>query len=175
MLLVGHSSVPLPEEVVLTLLSHIGLYGRALASRTCNSLLSAVRKNLTTFDCAVECDAGSAHTAVVFGGALFTFGSGMGGKLGHGTEQNRHCPRMVHALAGKLVVCVAGGDGITVACTDSGEAFGFGNGFDGSLGTGERSTSMVPQPISGLNGHQVKECAAGHMHTSSAYVANRAP
>jgi len=67
--------------------------------------------------------------------ALFTFGGGGCGKLGHGEwEQNELVPRQVEALAGKKVVGAASGQMHTAVWTEEGDVFTFGARSYGLLG-----------------------------------------
>jgi len=72
--------------------------------------------------------AGVKHTAVWTEGELFTFGNGGYGRLGHGGTQIELVPRLVEALAGKMVIGAAAGDYQTAAWTDAGELFTFEEG-----------------------------------------------
>eukprot|EP00656_Telonema_subtile_P048855 TRINITY_DN5936_c0_g1_i2.p1 TRINITY_DN5936_c0_g1~~TRINITY_DN5936_c0_g1_i2.p1 ORF type:complete len:416 (+),score=81.83 TRINITY_DN5936_c0_g1_i2:217-1464(+) len=103
--------------------------------------------------------AGCQHTAVCTAeGALYTFGCGDHGRLGHGGRGDEVLPRVVEALLGVRVVHVAAGRGHTVLCTDTGEAYSFGRGSCGQLGHGGLHVEGVPRQISGL--HKVSGVAA---------------
>ena len=50
---------------------------------------------------------GMHHAALLtHGGELYTWGSGAGGKLGHGNSQDAASPQRVHTLWGKSVQCI---------------------------------------------------------------------
>jgi hypothetical protein len=69
-------------------------------------------------------------------GALYTFGQGNEGGLGHGRRWlvDLCRPRRVRALNGYRVVSVAVGEGHMVAVTETGRAFSWGNNDDGQCG-----------------------------------------
>ena len=80
---------------------------------------------------------GPNHAAVLTNcGALFTWGSGMHGALGHGNSSDINRPTRVKRLAGVAVSSVSCGNNHTVASTRSGEVFTWGSGWHGQLGMG---------------------------------------
>ena len=91
--------------------------------------------------------AGNVHTIVwTTAGAVYTFGWGDAGRLGHGGEEEELLPRDVQALEGRKVVCAAGA-GHTVVRTDQDEIFTFGPGGGGRLGHGVRDNELVPRMV----------------------------
>jgi len=83
---------------------------------------------------------GAYHTVVATeGGGVYTFGHGEDGRLGHGDEENQLAPRRVPAAGfnGEQVVMVAAGRGHTVALSEAGHVFTWGNGEYGQLGHGD--------------------------------------
>lgn len=72
--------------------------------------------------------------AVSSTGALYTWGSGAHGKLGHGDEENRNRPTLVTALSSFRVVLAGGGSEHSAAITSSGELFTWGQSDGGRLG-----------------------------------------
>lgn len=96
---------------------------------------------------------GSAHSACVTSeGALFTWGRGRYGRLGHGTAEDASRPRRVHALVGWRVVQVAcgSGDAQTLCLTDDGTVWAWGDGDYGKLGRGGSDGCRVPVRIEAL-------------------------
>lgn len=103
------------------------------------------------------------HTSVITAdGALFTFGSGYKGKLGHlaewghGLKDTELLPRKVEALAGRRVLAVTGG-GIHMGCVcDDGKLYTWGCGSDGRMGHPESAHHRYlfkesrPRPVDGL-------------------------
>jgi len=92
-------------------------------------------------------------------GAVFSFGSGHDGKLGHGSLQNEVLPRRVEALAGTgwRFVAVAAGIDHSLALTDEGHVYGWGSGYDNGHGQNQHT----PQQVAALLGKPVKLVHAG--------------
>ncbi|XP_008300642.1 probable E3 ubiquitin-protein ligase HERC3 [Stegastes partitus] len=96
----------------------------------------------------VHISCGQEHTAILTkDGAVFTFGSGRFGQLGHNSTRDELRPRLVAELWGAKVCRVACGRDHTLVLTDSGKVFSFGRGEQGQLGHGEKSHSSVPLPV----------------------------
>ena len=129
------------------------------------------------FDVAYECGHSAAITS---DGQLFTWGSAVNGRLGHGEEAlvcpprvmistlpscDPHCarqddqltPRLVEALEGKQVVAVAASNTHMVACTGSGELWNW--GF-------LQTTVYTPRLVQGMVGRKVVAVAAGWHYTA---------
>ncbi|XP_060526978.1 E3 ubiquitin-protein ligase HERC2 [Cylas formicarius] len=97
---------------------------------------------------------GSSHSAAITsGGELYTWGLGEYGRLGHGDSVTQLKPRLVKALAGHRVVQVACGsrDAQTLALTDRGLVFSWGDGDFGKLGRGGSEGCDVPHNVEKLN------------------------
>jgi hypothetical protein len=72
---------------------------------------------------------GQAHAAAIDdAGAVFTFGSGAHGQLGHGCTSDQRFPMQVHALAGVRAVAVACAPMATVVLDYNGAVFVMGGG-----------------------------------------------
>ncbi|CAB3375688.1 Hypothetical predicted protein [Cloeon dipterum] len=107
---------------------------------------------------------GSSHSAAITSnGELYTWGSGEYGRLGHGDFETLLRPKQVKALAGKIVVQVACGsrDAQTLALTDSGMVYSWGDGDFGKLGRGGSEGCSLPQNIERLNGCCVCQIECG--------------
>ncbi|XP_037538558.1 probable E3 ubiquitin-protein ligase HERC4 [Nematolebias whitei] len=97
--------------------------------------------------CDVSC--GRDHTAVLTKhGAVFTFGSGQFGQLGHNSFQDELRPRLVAELWGSKVMKIACGRNHTLVLTDANKVYSFGCGKHGQLGHGEEHHPSVPLPVS---------------------------
>lgn len=71
--------------------------------------------------------AGPRHSLLLTAsGAVYTFGYGAFGELGHGDEQSRSLPTRVEGLAGKRVASIAAGDNFSLALTVQHEVYFFG-------------------------------------------------
>jgi len=120
----------------------------------------------------VQIAAGVTHTAVsTSDGEVFTFGSGVRGKLGHGRveewDHSDHVPRRVDALVGRRVVQMAAGSYHTAVLTGDGEVLTFGDGVCGQLGHNGRASEPVPRRVEGsLAGKRAVQVVAGVFHTA---------
>ena len=107
---------------------------------------------------------GVAHTVVATeGGSVYTFGDGSVNQLGHGDDQNQMLPRQVQALHGERIVMVAAGGGHTVALSDAGRVWVWGQGGNGELGTGIREETNQPKQlgVGSFGGEKVAFVASG--------------
>ena len=91
--------------------------------------------------------AGGAYTACVTDdGALYTWGNGHYGQLGHGDRSSRTVPAVVQGpLLGAHVVHIAAGGSHTACITSHGTLYTWGDGDDGRLGLGKNTRSSVPR------------------------------
>ncbi|KAK1814270.1 hypothetical protein LTR12_011315 [Friedmanniomyces endolithicus] len=107
---------------------------------------------------------------------LYMCGHGQGGRLGNGDEQTRFNFACIEggALAGKRVAVVALGQHHTLALSDEGEIFSWGNNGHGQLGyslpkatsSDEDPISTVPRQIFGiLKRENVEGIAASRIHS----------
>ena len=93
--------------------------------------------------------AGGEHSlALTDDGAVWSWGFGLFGELGHGDQQIRLLPKKVEALAGQRVVAVSAGGEHSLALTADGAVFTWGDGGLGRLGHGEDlSNQLLPKKI----------------------------
>eukprot|EP00873_Tetraselmis_striata_P021086 jgi/Tetstr1/441350/TSEL_029601.t1 len=134
-------------------------------------------------DCDVSVLAGGEEhcMALTTDGRLFSWGKNADGQLGSGDRSDQAEARHIDCLDAKVLLDVACGARHTVAVTDRGEAFAWGDGADGQLGlctpeslstdpdTGEdrwalRNTA-VPRLMKQLRGVRIVQVAAGDTHT----------
>ncbi|KAL3277032.1 hypothetical protein HHI36_012394 [Cryptolaemus montrouzieri] len=111
-----------------------------------------------------EIACGSSHSAAITSnGELYTWGLGEYGRLGHGDNVTQLKPRMVKALAGHRVVQVACGsrDAQTLALTDEGLVFSWGDGDFGKLGRGGSEGCNLPHNVERLNTLNVIQIECG--------------
>ncbi|XP_040893624.1 probable E3 ubiquitin-protein ligase HERC4 [Toxotes jaculatrix] len=96
----------------------------------------------------VHISCGVDHTAILTKhGAVFTFGSGHYGQLGHNSFSHELRPRLVAELLGANVTQIACGRHHTLVLTDSKKVYSFGCREQGQLGHGEESHPSVPLPV----------------------------
>lgn len=111
---------------------------------------------------------GGFHTAVVTeDGRLYTFGGGEHGQLGHNDRVNKVKPTLVQALEGVFVSQITCGWSHSVALTNKGRVFSWGNGDHGKLGHGSGRKVSVPQMIEKLKDYRVVRVASYNEHTAA--------
>ena len=97
----------------------------------------------------VAVSAGLYHSAVLTAnGAVWSWGSGGLGKLGHGDQQNQPLPKKIEAFATQRVIAVSAGGCHSLALTADGAFFSWGQGRHGCLGHGEDlSYQLLPKKV----------------------------
>lgn len=107
---------------------------------------------------------GSSHSAAISNsGELYTWGLGEYGRLGHGDNMTQLKPKLVQSLCGHRVVQVACGsrDAQTLALTEDGLVFSWGDGDFGKLGRGGSEGCFTPHQIERLNDMNVVQIECG--------------
>nr|XP_034301899.1 E3 ubiquitin-protein ligase HERC2 isoform X3 [Crassostrea gigas] len=107
---------------------------------------------------------GSSHSAAITSnGDLYTWGLGEYGRLGHGDNTTQLKPKQVKALAHERVVQVACGsrDAQTLALTDEGKVYSWGDGDFGKLGRGGSEGCNVPHEVERLRDQKVCQIECG--------------
>ncbi|EOD04355.1 hypothetical protein EMIHUDRAFT_221135 [Emiliania huxleyi CCMP1516] len=127
---------------------------------------------------------GYAHTlAVSEAGAVYSFGLGQNGELGHGNEADQHTPRVIESLRGVRAVAASGGLEHSLVLSAAGEVYSFGAGDRGQIGHDPHSLfapsrdwhqpqqevterlQLTPRVIDSLQGVRVVAVAAGAYHS----------
>jgi len=93
---------------------------------------------------------GALHTAIVTdSGAVYTWGDGRGGQLGLSSESFtiQPTPVLVEALASTFITQVSCGRSHTLALSDKGHLYSWGNSKFGQTGQGDRQMVKVPRRI----------------------------
>lgn len=107
---------------------------------------------------------GSSHSAAITSsGELYTWGLGEYGRLGHGDNCTQLKPKLVTSLLDHRIVQVACGsrDAQTLALTEAGLLFSWGDGDFGKLGRGGSEGCSVPHQVERLNGVGVIQIECG--------------
>ena len=92
--------------------------------------------------------AGDHSLALTADGAVWSWGYGGQGRLGHGDQQNQLLPKKIEAFAGQRVVAVAAGDAHSLAITADGAVWSWGEGECGCLGHGgDLSDQPLPKKV----------------------------
>ncbi|XP_029379415.1 probable E3 ubiquitin-protein ligase HERC3 [Echeneis naucrates] len=111
------------------------------------------RNTPTPVDClnkkkTIHISCGKDHTAIFTkDGAVFTFGSGQHGQLGHNSFRDELRPRLVAELLGAKVTKISCGRHHTLVLTDSMKIYSFGCSEQGQLGRGDKEHPSVPLPV----------------------------
>ena len=100
--------------------------------------------------------------ALTADGAVWSWGGGVFGMLGHGDEQNQLLPKKVEALAGQRVVAVSAGAFHSIAITADGAVWSWGGGTGGKLGHGDTQDQLLPKKIEALAGVVAVSAGASH-------------
>lgn len=107
---------------------------------------------------------GSSHSAAITSsGELYTWGLGEYGRLGHGDNVTQLTPKLVDALSNHRIVQVACGsrDAQTLALTEEGLVFSWGDGDFGKLGRGGSEGCLIPQQIDKLTNIGIVQIECG--------------
>ena len=114
----------------------------------------------------VSIAAGRQHNlALTREGRVYSWGSGFGGKLGHGDRRDTSVPRPVDALAETRVTAVACGSCHSLAVDADGAVWSFGHGVMGQLGHGDRNEQLAPKRIAALASVRCVGAAGGENHS----------
>ena len=114
----------------------------------------------------VAVSAGDVHClALSADGAVWSWGYGEQGRLGHGDQQNQLLPKKVEALAGQRAVAVSAGAEHSIALTADGAVWSWGGGEGGQVGHGDRQRQLLPKKVEALAGQRVVAVSAGDFHS----------
>ena len=103
--------------------------------------------------------------AITADGAVWSWGCGNSGRLGHGDQQSQLLPKKVEALVERRVVAVSAGGEHSLALTADGAVCSWGGGASGKLGHGDRQAQLEPKKIEALAGQRVITASAGEHHS----------
>lgn len=111
---------------------------------------------------------GGFHTAVITeSGSVHTFGGGEHGQLGHGDKVNQCLPKLVQCLEGIFISQITCGWSHSVALTNKGKVYTWGNGDHGKLGHASPRKVCIPQLVKKLKDHRVVRVASYNEHTAA--------
>ena len=114
----------------------------------------------------VAVSAGSRHNlALTADGAVWSWGGGDLGQLGHGDQQDQLLPKKVEAFAGQRVVAVSAGGGHSLALTADGSVWSWGSCSFGKLGHSDQQIQLLPKKIEAFAGQRVVAVSAGAHHS----------
>ena len=109
---------------------------------------------------------GDHNLALTADGAVWSWGEGVFGKLGHGDLLQRHLlPKKVEAFAGRRVVALSAGGHHSLALTADGAVWSWGNSYFGQLGHGNQQNQLLPKQVEAFAGQRVVAVSAGAAHS----------
>jgi RCC1 and BTB domain-containing protein len=109
--------------------------------------------------------AGISHSMVITDeGELYVWGNNASHQLGTGTTAAVTSPIRV-SLHDKTIIGAACGLSHSLAISDEGEIYGWGNNAHNQLGTGNTSALVTPQQLHILSGRKIIQVACGDNHT----------
>lgn len=99
-----------------------------------------------------QVSAGFSHSACVdTNGRVYTWGDGGDGRLGHGNENSKWEPTLVHGLGNSIITSISCGMRHTLCVDNIGTCYSWGRGQYGRLGIGNSKDYSIPQIIPGFN------------------------
>uniref|UniRef100_A0A4D5RD81 HECT-type E3 ubiquitin transferase n=3 Tax=Ixodes scapularis TaxID=6945 RepID=A0A4D5RD81_IXOSC len=106
--------------------------------------------------------------AVTADGKVYATGYGAGGRLGIGGTESVSCPTLLESLQHVFIkkVVVNSGGKHCLALSAEGEVYSWGEGDDGKLGHGNKSSCERPRVIELLRGKEVVDVACGGAHSA---------
>ena len=114
----------------------------------------------------VAVSAGPIHSiAITVDGAVWSWGEGVYGRLGHGDLQDQLLPKKVEAFAEQRVVAASAGEYHSLAITMDGSVWSWGIGASGQLGHGDQQNQLLPKKVEALAGQRVVAVSAGREHS----------
>ena len=118
-------------------------------------------KNIVKFTC------GMRHTlALSADGAVYSWGYGGDGQLGHSDFEMRTMPAQIKALGAEHIKDIACGEKHSAALTAGGDVYTWGDGSLGQLGLGDFKRQHTPHRVMELQGKMVLKLSCGMFHTA---------
>ena len=110
----------------------------------------------------VAVSAGAYHSlAITADGAVWSWGDGGVGQLGHGDQQEQQLPTKLQAFAGQRVIAASGGTRHSLAITSDGAVWSWGYGGLRELDNGNQQRQLLPNKLEALAGQRVVAVSGG--------------
>ncbi|XP_076250887.1 RCC1 domain-containing protein 1, partial [Rhynchophorus ferrugineus] len=102
-------------------------------------------------------------------GNVYAFGRGSRGQLGLGHLDEEYCPKLIEALAGIKITCIAAGGWHSAAVSFDGDLYMWGWNGNGQLGLSSQNISVMATPqvvdIQGYLDKKVLKVSCGNRHS----------
>ena len=96
---------------------------------------------------------------------IFTWGTGLNGRLGHGHNEDVLVPTEIQMLSNLRVINISAGESHSAAITQTKKLYMWGNGSYGRLGTGFDVTANKPVLVEDLANKEIIRVSCGAFHT----------
>lgn len=97
--------------------------------------------------------------------AIFTWGDGSKGRLGHGNQEDQLKPKEIFNLSQKKPIFIAAGESHSAAITEKLTLFTWGNGAFGRLGHNLDIDELIPKQVDDLSQEDVEYVSLGENHS----------
>uniref|UniRef100_A0A8C1TPW8 Regulator of chromosome condensation 2 n=2 Tax=Cyprinus carpio TaxID=7962 RepID=A0A8C1TPW8_CYPCA len=104
----------------------------------------------------------AAHSVLITtDGKLWSWGRNEKGQLGHGDTKRLEAPKLVEGLGEEVIVAAACGRNHTMALTENGTVYSFGENKLGQLGQGNQTDAVLSPATIQYNGQPIVKVACG--------------
>jgi len=114
-----------------------------------------------------EVSCGASHTmALADNGAIFSWGRGANGRLGHGNETAVNEPKKIQSLKNIQVIRISCGWSHSMCIDSLGQVYTWGKGADGRLGHSDESDQLVPKLVDFFGEKKSFDISGGYYHSA---------
>ena len=144
-----------------------GVLGNAYFETTGSNITEPTKITLPQNVTSVAISAGYDHVLMLTSdGNVYAWGNNEYGQLGQENAQIVKTPTLVEGLRGKNIVAVSAGMQFSLALTDGGKVYSFGNNAKLQLGHNAVNSSSTPTLVDALSGVFVSQISAGNASAS---------